>query len=34
MKENKINISDGLSLSESKELLKSLKMYDDLSKKL
>lgn len=34
MKENKVNISENLSLSESKELLKSLKLYDDLWKKL
>jgi len=30
MKENKINISEGLTLSESKELLRSLKLYEDL----
>ena len=34
MKENKINISEDLSLSESKELLRSLKLYEDLWKKL
>ena len=34
MKENKINIFEDLSLSESKELLRSLKLYEDLWKKL
>lgn len=34
MNENKINISKDLSLSESKELLKSLKLYEDLGNKL